>query len=228
MLLRRVKSHIEKENWFAVFIDFIIVVVGVFIGIQVANWNEEQSDKKTVSLLIESMLTNLEDSTNFQYSMVIAIETGLSEWADAYARGEKPVPYYHRIPGSDTAPDVWSTFEQMQLADLFDPATLFDLTFYYSELDGIGRKYLRYISFVENKILPGKIVGGDYFYTAGGTIKPEYQANMDRLREFSKETELMNKWADCLVFRLRAPRPFAQSCRRSNYILDGMKAADKN
>ena len=40
MLFRRIKSHIEKENWFAVFIDFCIVVVGVFLGIQIGNWNE--------------------------------------------------------------------------------------------------------------------------------------------------------------------------------------------
>ncbi len=49
---------------------------------------------------------------------------------------------------------------------------------------------------------------------------------MDRLREFSEETELMNNWIDCLFYRLRATRTFNQSCRRSNYILDGMKAAD--
>ena len=45
MIFRRVKAHIEKENWFAVFIDFLIVVVGVFIGIQVANWNEGQQNR---------------------------------------------------------------------------------------------------------------------------------------------------------------------------------------
>ena len=45
MIFRRVKAHIENENWFAVFIDFLIVVVGVFIGIQVANWNEARADK---------------------------------------------------------------------------------------------------------------------------------------------------------------------------------------
>jgi hypothetical protein len=43
MLFRRIKVHIEKENWFAVFVDFIIVVFGVFMGIQVANWHELQS-----------------------------------------------------------------------------------------------------------------------------------------------------------------------------------------
>lgn len=45
MILRRVKAHIENENWFAVFIDFFIVVVGVFIGIQVANWNADRMAK---------------------------------------------------------------------------------------------------------------------------------------------------------------------------------------
>ena len=45
MIFRRIKSHIEKENWFAVFIDFAIVVVGVFIGIQVANWNGERLER---------------------------------------------------------------------------------------------------------------------------------------------------------------------------------------
>ncbi|GLQ21685.1 hypothetical protein ACFFUB_09325 [Algimonas porphyrae] len=45
MLFRRIKAHVENENWFAVGVDFLIVVVGVFIGIQVANWNEEQSRK---------------------------------------------------------------------------------------------------------------------------------------------------------------------------------------
>ncbi len=45
MILRRIKSHIEMENWFAVFIDFLIVVVGVFIGIQVADWNAERLER---------------------------------------------------------------------------------------------------------------------------------------------------------------------------------------
>ena len=39
MLLRRITQHVKDQNWFAVLIDFAIVVFGVFIGIQVANWN---------------------------------------------------------------------------------------------------------------------------------------------------------------------------------------------
>lgn len=37
MLLRSVTRYVKDQNWFDVFIDFMIVVIGVFIGIQVAN-----------------------------------------------------------------------------------------------------------------------------------------------------------------------------------------------
>ncbi|MEM6898941.1 MAG: hypothetical protein AAF583_04125 [Pseudomonadota bacterium] len=40
MILRRITEHVKNQNWFAVALDFLIVVAGVFIGIQVANWNE--------------------------------------------------------------------------------------------------------------------------------------------------------------------------------------------
>ena len=45
MLLRRITQHVKDQNWIAVGIDLVIVVVGVFIGVQAANWNENQSNK---------------------------------------------------------------------------------------------------------------------------------------------------------------------------------------
>lgn len=45
MILRRVIAHVRKQEWTAIWIDLVIVVVGVFIGIQVANWNEARADR---------------------------------------------------------------------------------------------------------------------------------------------------------------------------------------
>lgn len=45
MLLRRITQHVKAQNWFAVGIDFVIVVIGVYIGIQVSNWNERLAQK---------------------------------------------------------------------------------------------------------------------------------------------------------------------------------------
>lgn len=35
-------THIEDQNWFAVWLDLLIVVLGVFLGIQLGNWNDDR------------------------------------------------------------------------------------------------------------------------------------------------------------------------------------------
>jgi len=35
MLLRRITKHVKDQNWFAVGLDSLIVVDGVFVGLQV-------------------------------------------------------------------------------------------------------------------------------------------------------------------------------------------------
>ncbi|MEM7491908.1 MAG: hypothetical protein AAF296_00915 [Pseudomonadota bacterium] len=62
MLLRRITKHVKAQNWFAVFLDFCIVVVGVFIGIQVANWNEARVDQRELAGQLTSL--NIEFSEN--------------------------------------------------------------------------------------------------------------------------------------------------------------------
>ena len=60
MILRRITEHVKAQNWFAVGIDFTIVVAGVFIGIQVANWNGAQADKRLGRAYAERLAASLE------------------------------------------------------------------------------------------------------------------------------------------------------------------------
>lgn len=55
MLLRRITKHVKDQDWFAVGIDFAIVVIGVFIGIQVANWNTARIDRVDESAFLQSL-----------------------------------------------------------------------------------------------------------------------------------------------------------------------------
>lgn len=57
MILRRVTQHVKEQNWFAVGVDFLIVVVGVFIGIQVANWNDARADRVAEVGILERLET---------------------------------------------------------------------------------------------------------------------------------------------------------------------------
>ena len=44
MRLRRITTHLKEQNWIAVILDFVIVVMGVFVGLQVSNWNDARHD----------------------------------------------------------------------------------------------------------------------------------------------------------------------------------------
>jgi len=45
MLLRRIMKHFRNENWFAVALDLVVVVLGLFIGLQVDTWWENQKEQ---------------------------------------------------------------------------------------------------------------------------------------------------------------------------------------
>ena len=66
MILRRVMEHVKSQNWTAVAVDFVIVVVGVFIGIQLGNWNDARLDQRAyrdaMTRLAEDMAKTLDSS----------------------------------------------------------------------------------------------------------------------------------------------------------------------
>jgi hypothetical protein len=222
MILRSIVESLRSQSWGVAFVELLIVVLGVFIGLQVDTWNNARSEADRREQIIGGLTAYLADTRGVQEGVNAEIESGLASWESAVANGSRPPPYFFRHTGSDTAPDMWSTFEQMQLTDLFDPVTLFDLTFFFSELDGVGRKYIRYVRFVEDEILPGTISDEDIFYDQNGRLKAKFHANMGRLREHSQENLRLIRWADCLLYRLEAKRTFDQSCLRVDHHLDGM------
>ncbi len=45
MIFRRLAQNLRDQNWTAIFIEFVLLVLGVFLGIQVANWNETRHER---------------------------------------------------------------------------------------------------------------------------------------------------------------------------------------
>lgn len=46
MILGRLADAVRTQNWFTVILEVLIVVVGIFIGLQVDAWNQTRQDKK--------------------------------------------------------------------------------------------------------------------------------------------------------------------------------------
>lgn len=80
MLLRSVSKHVREQNWTAIGIDLVIVVVGVFIGIQVSNWNDERVSHHAERAFIEAVRDeigrNIADSQGFVDMLTMVREHG--------------------------------------------------------------------------------------------------------------------------------------------------------
>ena len=60
MILRRVAQHLKDQHWTAVAIDLVIVVLGVFIGLQVNNWNEARNERRSERTYLKRLLVDFD------------------------------------------------------------------------------------------------------------------------------------------------------------------------
>jgi hypothetical protein len=65
MILRRIIDHLKAQHWTAVALDLAVVVVGVFIGTQVSNWNQARIEKRETERLLLELRPALQSFADF-------------------------------------------------------------------------------------------------------------------------------------------------------------------
>src|SRR5918993_4412051 len=60
MILRRLTGNLRTQNWAAITIDFLIVVIGVFVGIQASNWNQVRLEKRETEHLLRRIAPQID------------------------------------------------------------------------------------------------------------------------------------------------------------------------
>ncbi len=138
VLLRRITEHVKAQNWTAIALDFVIVVVGVFIGIQVANMNAARGDRATESQYLSDLRSNLVED-RAEYSRVletIVSRIGAINFVLTQATGEAtptgivvPVAAHSNLfsseipfpeapaPTEENYPSLWATINFVRTVD---------------------------------------------------------------------------------------------------------------
>jgi len=128
MLLRSLTKHIKDQNWFAVFLDFFIVVVGILIAFQITNWSEARASKARSSLHLERIAADLiqeistyDDRIQFwrqvsDNGLAVLDEAGGSESLEAW---ELLLAYFQASQVAEFYPSN-STFEELKSAGELD------------------------------------------------------------------------------------------------------------
>ena len=211
----RFYARIRAHDWFGVTVDFLIVVLGVYVAVWVgsrqASFERDQRTRKVVAALRQDLRDSIAVEKSFEEKLVPA----LAAFTAARERGETLPPVFLRVSGSDTPPrSPCSGMLQAQLVELIDPTLLWEVCFYYDERDGVGQKFVRYAVFTENQILPRLKEDPRVFYTEDRKrLAPPFDSHMDRLQEWRRDTATLHQWAQCLDDRLREPAKAGASCR---------------
>ena len=90
MILRRLSQSLKEQNWTAIVIEFILLVSGVFLGIQVANWNAERVDNERAQAYLERIRDDINADLN-NYQDRLRFWGDVSWTASAQAAG-RPTP----------------------------------------------------------------------------------------------------------------------------------------
>lgn len=59
MILRRLTENLRLQNWTTIAIELAIVILGVFVGTQVSNWNQTRLEKKTTARMLQQLKPEL-------------------------------------------------------------------------------------------------------------------------------------------------------------------------
>ena len=105
MILRRIAEHLKAQNWTAVGLDLAIVIVGVFIGTQVSNWNQSRIEKRETARLLGELEPALQGFADY-FDTAGPYYATTRDWSDtAFAgwRGDRILPRQPRGPGPGNA-----------------------------------------------------------------------------------------------------------------------------
>jgi hypothetical protein len=154
MFVRRLTTSLKDQHWMTIAIELVIVIVGVFVGTQVSNWNAGRLEKLETRRMLVQLKPNLQLLTEYYGSARVYYATTRRYATTALAgwRGHPKVSdrdfviaayQASQVYGIGTNSSTWATvLGSDQLRRVDDPGTRNDLSFLmsadYSVLDTVS------------------------------------------------------------------------------------------
>lgn len=164
MILRRLTKHVNDQNWFAVGLDFVIVVFGVFIGIQLGNWNASRADDARAETYLERL--NSDITTD-----IINARRKLEFWSQVSAYGTRGLAYAET--GQASGKPDWQLLLAYFQASQVDEFFVTDTT--YQEMRSAGE-----LSLIKDEALRETL--GNYYALSGNSVLTELPRYREHVR----------------------------------------------
>ncbi len=191
------------------FLELVVVFVGVLAAFFVEDYRDRSAERHRAEQIAGALYQDLQDFEITTNVFVVEYESQFSAFDSAVTAGSQPAVPFFFIPGSEKAPQgVWEASMSAGVIDLLDPVLVFDLSYFYSEIDGMGERTMRYGEFAERSVLPLLLSDTTRFYDIeSGELKPEFAAYARLTNELLNFFRANAEWAALLGQRMREAVP---------------------
>lgn len=163
MILRRITKHLKDQNWFAVGLDFFIVVIGILIAFQITTWNEGRADDSRAEAYLERLSSDITTD-------IINAQRKLEFWSQVSDYGTRGLHYAET--GQANGQSEWQLLLAFFQASQLDEFTVTDTT--YQEMRSAGE-----LSLIKDEGLRQTL--GNYYALSGNyvlTERPRYREHV--------------------------------------------------
>ena len=175
----RIGEHLKARDWEAVVIDLLIVILGVFLGIQVSNWNQDRQDRADGRRYVERIRDDLVHD-------VQSLDQHERYWRDIASAGERALAH---VEEGDNR-DPWALINDFYGAGQNWSFSANDST--YEELRSAGR-----LNLIANGELRGKLA--DYHVSRAdeprylAESRPEYRLHIRAVVPYRMQQVLVER-----------------------------------
>ena len=163
--------------------ELVIVFVGVTAAFALEDYREGRDERQYRERMVGGLRASLNDIVVHQGEIEREIDAKLAAFDLALRRGEQPAPPVYREPGGEGPPvRAWDGLVATGAARSFEPDMFFSLARFYGRAESSGDRYQRYNMFTETRVLP--YLNQPAVFYDEGSLRPEYAAYVERLRDF--------------------------------------------
>jgi hypothetical protein len=110
MIFKRAVAKLRAQDWMAITIELLIVIIGVFIGIQAANWNQARIERRATAQLLNELKPALHNFIDYfdTAKPYYATTRGYSDVALAGWRGDPAVSDEQFVISAYQASQIYS------------------------------------------------------------------------------------------------------------------------
>jgi hypothetical protein len=191
MITRRLAQSLRDQNWTTITIEFVLLVIGVFLGIQAANWNAQRADDERARAYLTRIRGNL-------LTDQVSIQRRVDFWNVVIAEGKAAIRYAET--GELVDGSAWKTVRAFYQASQLWQWVPADAT--YQEMRSGGE-----LGLIRDEVLRESL--SQYYLESGSgvayvfAVQPEYRK---LVRGLTPSVVADHIWANCWS----QPSPFEQ------------------